>query len=164
MNHSFALLRLAFVAAALLLAAKGARAQSAEGSTLVVIVDRDNPKTDISTEELRALFLGKKKEWSDGQRAVPLDLEAGSAERENFNANVLNMDQGEVDRYWVDQRMRGTGTAPRVAPTPESVVRLAGKVRGVVAYVPQRAVDASVKVLKVNGIAPGKPGYPLSGK
>jgi ABC-type phosphate transport system substrate-binding protein len=146
---------------AVMLAATAARA---EKTVLAVVVDKDNPKAEISTDELRAVFLGQQKEWTDGARAVPLDLPANTPERDLFNTVVLDMDQGQVDRFWVDQRVRGTGTAPRVAPTPGSLVKLAGKVRGLVAYVPLNAVDASVKVLKVNGVAPGKPGYPLTEK
>jgi ABC-type phosphate transport system substrate-binding protein len=131
---------------------------------LAIVVDKENPKTEITVEELRAIFLGKQKDWSNGTRIVPLDLEPGSPERELFNALVLEMEQPEVERYWVDQRMRGSSGAPRVAPTPGSVVKLGGRVRGLIGYVPLAAADASVKVLKVEGTSPGKPGYKLAGK
>lgn len=136
-----------------------------EKVVLAVVVDKANPRNDITSEELRALFLGQQREWQDGARVVPLDLEPGSPERQVFNAEVLNMEQSAVDAHWVDQRMRGQqATPPRVAPSVGSVVKLAGKVRGLLGYVPLSAVDGSVKVLKVDGIAPGKPGYPLESK
>ena len=138
-------------------------AKSAEPAVLAIVVDRENPRTEITVEELRAIFLGQQREWQDGARIVPLELETGTSERDVFNATVLGMDQAEVDRFRVDQRMRGTGNPPRVAPSPGSLLRLAGRVRGVIGYVPLSAVDGSVKVLKVSGIAPGKPGYPLRG-
>lgn len=151
------------LAAALLLASGEMRA---EGKLVVaVVVEKSNPRSEISTEELRALFLGTQREWADGTRAVPLDLAAGTPERELFNSSVLNLDQPAVEAYWVDQRMRGSGaTAPRVAPTAGSLLKLAGRVHGVVGYVALASVDASVKVLKVDGIAPGARGYPLESK
>lgn len=154
--------RLSFlIAAAALL---GAQAASAEAAVLAVVVDKSNPRTDVTVDELRALFLGRQRDWSDGTRAVPLDLPAQTAERDLFNSAVLGMDQGTLDRHWVDERVRGTGsTQPRVAPIPGAVLKLAGKIRGVVGYVPLSAVDGSVKVLKVAGILPGKPGYALQG-
>src|SRR5438270_13923354 len=102
---------LIIIAAVLLATASSAD----EKLQVAIVVDRDNPRADISLEELRALFLGKQKEWSDGSRAIPLDLEPGSPERAIFNAQVLGMEQDEVDRYWVDQRVRGTGNQPRMA-------------------------------------------------
>lgn len=146
---------------AVLLLAIAPTTLASETTDVAIVVDRDNPRTDISIAELRAIYLGQQREWQDGSRIVALDLEAGAPERETFNSAVLGMDQASVDRYWVDQRMRGAAGAPRVAPTPGSLIKLAGKVKGVIGYVPLRAVDASVKVLRVAGVAPGKPGYPL---
>jgi hypothetical protein len=43
-------------------------------------------------------------------------------------------------------------------------MKVVGRARGAIAYVPLSAVNDSVKVLSVNGIAPGAPGYPLETK
>jgi ABC-type phosphate transport system substrate-binding protein len=149
------------IAAALAAIAPAARADKVQ---LAIVVDKDNPRSEITLEELRAIFLGKQKEWGDGTRIVPLDLEPGSGERELFNAQVLEMEQGEVDRFWVDQKMRGSSGAPRVAPAAGAVVKLAGRIRGVIGYVPAGSADGSVKILKVDGVLPGKPGYRVAGK
>ena len=135
--------------------------RAAEKMVVAIVVDRESPRSDISSAELRSIFLGQQREWADGTRIVALEPEAGTPEHEVFNASVLGMEQSAVERYWVDQRMRGIAGAPRVAPTAGSLLKLAGRVRGVIGYVPLQAVDATVKVLKVDGIAPGKPGYPL---
>ncbi|HUJ29518.1 MAG TPA: hypothetical protein VLW85_26035 [Myxococcales bacterium] len=145
--------------ALLLLAAPTAIAS--EKTAVAVVVDWSNPRTDITSAELRAIYLGQQREWADGSRIVALELEAGAPEHDAFNSAVLEMSQPDIDRYWVDQRMRGASGAPRTAPTPGSLMKLAGKVKGVIGYVPLKAVDASVKVLKVDGVAPGKPGYAI---
>ena len=49
----------------------------ADAQVIAVVVDRDNPVSDIGVEALRSLFLGKRREWADGTRAVPVDLESG---------------------------------------------------------------------------------------
>jgi len=135
----------------------------AADQAVAIVVDRDNPQSDIGLEDLRSLFLGKRREWPDGTRAVPIDLEFSVA-RDAFCATVLRMRKGDVQRYWVDQRIRGAGSAPRVAPSAASVIRLVARVRGAVGYVPLAQVDGSVKILTVGGVAPGKPGYPLLGQ
>jgi len=155
--HAISFLALALLGA--LLAPMPARA---EAQVIAIVVDRDNPKSDIGVEELRSLFLGKRREWPDGTRAVPIDLESG-APRHAFCSAVLRMSEAEYERYWVDQRVRGAGTSPRSVSSPGLVIRLVARVRGAVGYVPLRWLDGSVKVLTVGGIRPGQPGYPLVG-
>ncbi len=151
--------------AALALAVLAAAAPSAaRAEPVAVIVDKDNPRSDISLSELRALLLGKRQEWGDGARVIALDLEPGQPAREAVNRSVLEMDQAEVDRHWVDQKVRGSSTAPKVAPTAASVVKLVARIRGAVAYVPAGLADGTVKVLTVGGVAPGKPGYPIQSR
>jgi hypothetical protein len=155
------LLRLAGLA---LVLAGAVLPSASRAEPVAIIVDKDNPRTDISASELRALLLGKRQEWPDGARAIPLDLDAGQPARDAVNRAVLDMEQADVDRYWVEQKVRGAAAAPKVAPTAASVVKLVARIRGAVAYVPASLVDGSVKVLTVGGIAPGKPGYPIQAR
>ena len=141
--------------ALVLLAAGDAMADEA----VAVVVDRDNSKNDITLSELKEIFQGKRKEWQDGARIIVLDLEPGPA-REAFNKAVLGMDQSAVDQFWVEQKVRGAGSAPKVV-NAGTAVKLVPRVRGAVSYVPLSAVDASVKVLTVAGTAPDKGGYPI---
>ncbi len=134
----------------------------AEEQVIAIVVDRDNPRSDIGVEELRSLFLGKRHEWPDGTRAVPVDLDSG-APRPAFCAKVLRMTEADYERYWVDQKVRGAGTGPRSVSSPGLAIRLVARVRGAVGYVPLSRVDGSVKVLTVDGVRPGQPGYPLVG-
>jgi hypothetical protein len=134
----------------------------AEEQVIAIVVDRDNPRSDIGVEELRSLYLGKRHEWSDRTRAVPIDLDSG-APRSAFCATVLRMTEAEYERYWVDQKVRGAGTGPRSVSSPGLAIRLVARVRGAVGYVPLSRVDGSVKVLTVGGVRPGQPGYPLIG-
>ena len=147
-----------FVALALLCGTPEALAED----PVAVVVDRDNPRTDISVSELKEIFQGKRREWSDGARVIALDLEPGPV-REGFNRNVMGMDQASVDQYWVEQKVRGAGSPPKVV-SATTAVKLVPRLRGGIAYVPLSAVDASVKVLTVGGVAPDKAGYPISSR
>src|SRR4051812_9186587 len=104
-------------------------AAAAQAEPLALVVDKSNPRSEISIDEVRNIYLGKLREWSDGTRVVPLDLPAGTAERDQFNDAALGMDQERIERFWVDQKVRGIAGAPRVAPAPAAAVKLAAKVR-----------------------------------
>jgi len=145
----------------LLVAALALAAPLARAEPLAVVVDRDNPKADVSTEELKSLWLGKRTEWPDGARVVAIDLDASSPLRAAFLSGATGMSPAAYQQYWVDQQVRGAGSAPKTASAPASAMKLVARIRGAVAYVPASQVDASVKVLTVNGKRPGAPGYPL---
>lgn len=147
-----------FIALALLSGAPEALAED----PVAVVVDRDNPRTDISVSELKEIFQGKRREWSDGARVIALDLEPGPV-REGFNRHVMGVDQASMDQYWVEQKVRGAGSPPKVV-SAVTAVKVVPRIRGVIAYVPLSAVDASVKVLTVGGVAPDKAGYPISSR
>jgi ABC-type phosphate transport system substrate-binding protein len=149
------------MAVALLAAGGAARAEEPD-KVLAVVVDRDNPRSDISVSELKEIFQGKRKDWPDGARIIALDLEPGPA-RDTFNKVVLGLDQSAVDQFWVEQKVRGAGNPPKVV-SAATAVRLVPRVRGAVAYVPLSAVDASLKVLTVGGVAPDKGGYPIAAR
>jgi ABC-type phosphate transport system substrate-binding protein len=135
----------------------------AAAEPIAVVVSPDNSLSSVSTEELKSLFLGRRQEWPDGTRVIAIDLASSSPARAAFDEAVMNMSPSSVESYWVDQRVRGQGGQPKVAPSPAIAVKLAARVRGAVAYVPLSAVDASVKVLWVNGARPGQAGYPING-
>jgi hypothetical protein len=148
---------------ALLGALSTPRTGRADAQVIAIVVDRDNPASDIGLEELRSLFLGRRGEWPDGTRAVPIDLEPGAPPRRAFCSTVLRMSEDQYERYWVDQRVRGAGAGPRALSSPGLVLRLVARVRGAVGYVPLSRVDGTVKVLAVGGVRPDQPGYPLVG-
>lgn len=159
-NMSLRILGLVALCAATLAAAAAPTAAHAE--PLAIVVDRNNPRSDITLDELKSLYLGKRHEWPDGSRVVPIDLEPGSQGRNEFQSAFLSMNAAGYDRYWVEQKVRGAGTPPRSASSAGLALKLVAKVRGAVGYVPMSQVDASVKVLTVGGKSPGQPGYPAS--
>lgn len=128
---------------------------------IVVIVNRENPKTNLTAEELKSIYLGKRTEWPDGARTVPVDQAPSAPARAAFLRAVLGMSDAEYAEHWVDQQVRGAGSAPKAAASPASAVKYVAKVRGAVAFVPASQVTKEVKVVYVNGKWPTDPGYPM---
>lgn len=128
---------------------------------IAIIVNRENPKSSLTTEELRSIYLGRRTEWPDGTRTQPLDQAASAPGREAFLDAVLGMSKAHFAEHWVDQQVRGNGSAPKVAASPAAAVKLVAKVKGAVAFVPLSQVTPAVKVLVLNGKIPGERGYPM---
>lgn len=144
-----------------LLAALALAAAPARAEPIAVIVHKDHPRAEVGSEELKSIYLGRRTEWPDGTRAVPIDQAPSAPGRATFLDKVLGMSAAQFAEHWVDQQVRGNGAAPRVAASPAAAVKFVARTRGAVAFVPVSQVTSGVKVLFVNGKAPGEPGYPL---
>ena len=72
---------------------------------------------------------------------------------------VLGLGPDEVGRFWINRRIRDEGLAPRIVTSSELGIRVVASYPGAVTYMRARALPASVRVLTINGVAPGQPDY-----
>jgi ABC-type phosphate transport system substrate-binding protein len=97
---------------ALSLAADGGVAkESAELSTLV-IVSTKRPLTDVSSADLRRIFLGQITRWRDGRRIQLLVRPAGSPEQRLLLSRVIRMSDIDFSQHWLGQVFRGEAASP----------------------------------------------------
>lgn len=140
-----------------------ARAQPAvpKGAlVLVVAVGRETPLKGLDLGELRALFLGEVVDDDVGKKLVALNQPPQTPERVAFDKVVLGMSPEQAGRYWVDRRIRGGGRPPRAFEAAQ-LVRLVAKFPGAIAYLRAEHVDASVRIVTIDGKTPKDAGYPL---
>lgn len=129
---------------------------------LAVIVHRSNPTDELSLAELRSIFMGERQRWSNGRRITLLQQEPGQPERDATLRLVYGMSESEVDHHFLRAVYRGQVLSPpKRLSSPERVRRFVFNVPGAIGCVPVAEADDSVKVLRVDGHAPGEPGYPL---
>src|SRR5437667_7504637 len=111
----------------LLLALVPAALRSAEpprqrGQTIVVIVARSSPLSDLSRSELRAIYLGQITRWHDRHRIRLFVFPEKSAEQELFLRHVVTMPAIDYGQYWIGEVFRGEAfSPPAVAPTAASM-------------------------------------------
>jgi hypothetical protein len=154
----------AFGLASSLFAASSTRPLQAAPSndTLALVVAKDNALRAISMRDLRRLYLGEDLEGPDGKRLIPLNHDRGAPERVAFDEKVLGMDPDEVGRYWIDRKIRGQSGPPKTV-SPSARLRAAiTHVDGTLTYLRVGDVQEGMKVLSIDGKAPGDPGYALA--
>jgi ABC-type phosphate transport system substrate-binding protein len=135
----------------------------AQQRALAVIVHRSNPTEDLSTAELREYFLAERTNWPTKQKVRAVMIAPGRPERQALLQLALDM-RREQDYQAHFLRAKFTEQAveqPRELSAPADVLRFVSNVPGALAYLPASEVDPSVKVLRVDGLAPGDPGYRL---
>lgn len=127
---------------------------------LVVVVAPESPLRDVSSADLRKLFL-RNSTTLGGRPAVPLNHPPGTPDRLQFDQQVLGMREAEVGRYWVDRRVRGESAPPHTIASVPLLRRVVTKLTGAVAYMRVTEADSTVRVLLVDGKGPKDAGYAL---
>ena len=144
-------------------AARAASAAAVQQRALAVIVNKSNPTEDLSTAELREYFLSERTSWPSKQKVRAVMIAPGRPERAALLQVALDM-RREQDYQAHFLRAKFTEQAleqPRELAATADVLRFVSNVPGALAYLPANEVDPSVKVVRVDGLAPGDPGYKL---
>jgi len=146
-----------------LLAASGVTTPVGAGEAktrLAIVVSKDSPVSDISFYELKRLYLGEQISAS-GKRLLPLNLTPSTRERGAFDKTVLNMSPDAIARYWVDRKIRGDSGPPKTIEPLDLLQRVVARLDGAVGYAPVNDIRPELKAVRIDGKAPGDPGYPL---
>jgi hypothetical protein len=145
-------LRLTIVVA--LFAVPGSRAEA----QVLIIVHPSTPDTSISMQELARLYRGDYLALPSGVRAR---LVEHSPARATFYQRVVQMSGDQFRRHWIRVVFAGNPvTPPEGFESAQDAMRFVASHKGAVAFV-DGPVDATVRVLMVDGKAPGDPAYPL---
>ena len=164
LQRAFCALALVAALAAACAAPCAPAAARAQGpSEIAVIVNKSNPLDDLPLSELREYFLAERGHWPNGGGKVRVVmLEQGAPAREAALRLIYNMNEKAYVSYFLGKKFRGeTLDEPRQQSSAADVIKFVSFVPGAIGYVRPEEVDASVKVLRVDGTAPGDPGYKL---
>jgi hypothetical protein len=126
---------------------------------LIVVVAATNPIQDISRGNLRRSFLGEPTSGPAG-KLIPLNQPPGTTARSRFDEIVLGLEPDAVARFWIDQRIRGLGGAPRAIPAA-MLIRVVPQLAGAIGYIRLDELGPGIKAITIDGKKPGDPGYLL---
>jgi hypothetical protein len=111
---------------------------------IAVVVGRASFVKEISRDTLRDVYLRRQRVWSDGTRAIPINLPAGNPLRERFSAFVLGRSTQELVSYWNARYFEGI-TPPAVLSSPAAIRAYLNAEPGAIAYLPATEVDESCR-------------------
>ena len=139
------------------------RAAAAQQSAVAIIVNKANPTDSLSVGELREYFLAERSHWPTKQKVRVAMAAAGRPERQLVLRLVCNMPrEQDFQAYFLRARFsEQTLEQPREFSSTPDVLRFVSNVPGAIGFVRADEVDPSVKVLRVENLTPGDPGYKL---
>ena len=112
---------------------------------VAIIVNPANSAT-ISIDEVKSLFSGRQKGFSDGKTALILSLDESDAARSEFNNKVLGKTDAQMKAYWSKLLFTGKGTPPKEISASE-MLQLVADNPNTIGYIDAAGVNDTVKVV-----------------
>jgi ABC-type phosphate transport system substrate-binding protein len=125
----------------------GARPASADVDEIAVIVHKSNGIPPMNRSQLSAIFKAKSTQFSGGGRADPVNLSPEDVVRQEFDLTVLGMKPDEIERFWLDNKIRSGVGSPRRLSGPDAVVRFVAGTENGIGYVASSDANDSVEIV-----------------
>ncbi|MCU4675653.1 phosphate ABC transporter substrate-binding protein [Catenovulum sp. 2E275] len=113
----------------------------------IAVVVHPSNTAEISADDIERIFLGKKKTFSSGETAVPINLNESNSTRDGFNEKALNKSSSQLKAYWSKLVFTGKGTPPKEVDSAQEVIKLVSSNPNMIGYVDSSNIDSSVKVI-----------------
>jgi hypothetical protein len=134
---------------------------AAQADDIAVVVSSSNPVVNVSLGDLRKMFAGAKRLWPSGQPIKLITRGPGCPERRAL-LKLLGMSESDYKQYWTAQVFRGEADAePLVIPSVGMQKAALSVFPAGISLVDVRDVKPGMKVIRVDNLLPGAPGYPL---
>lgn len=135
---------------------------AASSEPIAIVVNKSNPVDNLSTSELRQIFLGARTHWPNGRRITLVMREPGDPERETILHNLCAMTEEQFTTHFVRGLYRGDIlVSPKILSTASGVRRFIFNVPGAIGYARLSEVDGSVKTVLIDEHRPEENAYRL---
>src|SRR5207247_7070239 len=129
---------------------------------IAVVASADVLVDNLSMADLRKLFLGDRQFWPSNLRVSLLVRAPVARERAVVVWTICKMSEAQFGQHWIGKVMRADcTTSPRLFPSNQAALDLVRNMPGAIAIVNAAQVPKGMKILSVEGKAPGQPGYKL---
>lgn len=132
---------------------------------LAVVVNKASALSELSSADLAKYFKAEKSKTPDGTKLVIVMQDTGRPERDAALKGIYKMSESEYTDYFVEATFTGAAAAaPKALPSGGAVKKFIAETPGGIGYVLSTDADDSIKVLKIDGKAPGDADYKLKVK
>jgi hypothetical protein len=139
-----------------------AMSQAPASNAIAIVVHKDLPVDDLSLDELRSIFLADQQFWPDRTRITLLVRAAQSEERTFVLNRIYEMSEAQFRKYWIAKMFRAeVPRGPKIVLSAGMALDLVVAIPGSISFTRADTVTDRVKVVRVDGLLPGDPGYPL---
>ena len=136
--------------------------EDARAEPVAIVVHKDTDIENLSLSELRSIFLANQQFWPDRKRIILLVRAPKSDERDFVLSTIYEMDEAQFRQYWIAKMFRAeVPRGPKVVFSTGMMLELVIAIPGSISFVSIDEVTDDVKIVKVDGMLPSDPNYPL---
>jgi ABC-type phosphate transport system substrate-binding protein len=136
--------------------------QAAPPPLFAIIVHRSNPVDNLSFSDLRRIFMLDTQTWPHGRKITVVLREKGQPERADAIRILCGLSERDYEKHILFRTFQGgVNIGPRAIQSAPAMLRFVYNAPGAIGYVKADEVDATVKLLRVDGTLPDDPRYPL---
>jgi ABC-type phosphate transport system substrate-binding protein len=121
---------------------------AAWAGSVIVIANNDVPRSSLTLDEVQRIFLGKKTEWSAGERIIPVCLKKGKS-HETFLRTYMDMNNSQFDIFWKQAIFTGKGQMPKMFTNEADIVQFVRNNPGGVGYIDSDTQHSMVKTVEM---------------
>jgi ABC-type phosphate transport system substrate-binding protein len=132
-------------------------------TSVAFIVSSKRETKNLSSAELRRIFLGQTSRWRNGHRITLLVRPSNTPEGRLFLDRVVHMSDIDYSQWWIGEVFRGeAASVPRVIESSEAMVKAVAANEDAIGFTGTPANAADVSVLTIDGKTPDDPEYPIA--
>lgn len=122
---------------------------AARGQDVVIVAYKGTAVSEISSSQLREIFIGVRSRFADGTRAVPVVLKGGPT-HEVFLRNHIGDNPNEFRTRWRKAVFTGQGSMLKEFNTEADLLNYVAVTPGAIGYVSRVGDNDGVKVLTIS--------------
>jgi ABC-type phosphate transport system substrate-binding protein len=134
----------------------------AQGSDIAVVVHPGVSTDNLSLADLRRILTGDREFWPGGDRVAIVIRAPVARERDVVVKDICEMTEAQFRQHWIGKVFRAdVPSAPKIAYSNESTLEQVARTPGAIGFVQGPVTSKGVKVIRIDGRAPGQSGYRL---
>lgn len=114
---------------------------------LAVVVNARSGVAVLTRNEVMNIFLGRYRQFFNGQEALPVDLVDSNPDRARFYQSLVGKDVSEINAYWARLVFSGRVRPPVQVVGADEVLKYVANNPGGIGFVDLSKVDARVRVV-----------------
>ncbi|WP_407333122.1 hypothetical protein [Enterovibrio sp. 27052020O] len=114
---------------------------------LVVVVNAENPVTELSSRQLIDLYMGRFNAYPDGTAVLTTDLPADNPLREAFYRQLVGKSVAQINAYWARLLFTGKSEPPYTISSINGVTDYVKKNKNAIAYINEAELSTGLKVV-----------------
>ncbi len=121
---------------------------AASAAEFIFIANRSIMQSHLAKDEIRYIYLGRKKQWDDGSKITFVVLKS-KMYYQNFLLDFLGKTPEQFNHYWQQNVFTGNGQMPPAFDNAKDVLDFISKNEGSMGYVPEGVHIGDLKKIEI---------------